>query len=80
MGKFKITFLFEALRAGIFSPVTLSKFVFEENNSVSALIKFALAPAREDLDEQDQLKLFRLFVILRYQTRLVSRIDSHLSY
>ena len=38
------------LKSGVFSLVILSKFVFEDNNSVFALIKFAFAPASDDSD------------------------------
>ena len=42
--------------SGIFSWVTLSKFVLEESSSVWAFIKFAFAPANEDSDWAKSVK------------------------
>ena len=47
--------------SGICSLVTLSKFVFEDNSSVWALIKFALAPASEDSDWAKSVKVISPF-------------------
>ena len=47
--------------SGVFSLVTLSKFVLEESNSVWALIKFALAPASDDSDWAKSVKVISPF-------------------
>ena len=50
LGSFKKTLSFKLEISGVFSLVTLSKFDFEDESSVFALIKFALAPAKDDSD------------------------------
>ena len=49
-GKFKIILSFNFSNFEISSPVTLSKFVFDERSSVLALIKLAFAAANDDSD------------------------------
>ena len=61
MVKSKITFSSKIFELGIFSPVTLSKIVFDDKSSVFAFIKFALAPARDDSDCAKSVKVISPF-------------------
>ena len=60
-GKIKKTFSFKTSNLGIFSLVTFSKLVFDERSSVFALIKSALAPAKEDSDWAKSVKVISPF-------------------
>ena len=60
-GKISEIFSLKLIILGIFSLVTLSKFVFDDNNSVFALIKSAFAPASEDSDWAKSVKVISPF-------------------
>ena len=60
-GKINNTLLFKLFVLGDFSLVTLSKFVLDTKSSVFALIKSALAPAKEDSDCAKSVKVISPF-------------------
>ena len=61
LGKISKAFSLRLLESGVFSLVTLSKLIFEDNNSVLALIKLAFAPARDDSDCAKSVRLISPF-------------------
>ena len=54
-------FSFKLFISGDFSLVTLSKFVLDAKSSVFALIKLALAPAKDDSDCAKSVKVISPF-------------------
>ena len=61
LGKLIFTCSSKSFASEIFFLVILSKFVFEDNNSVCALIKSALAPAKEDSDWAKSVRVISPF-------------------
>ena len=61
LGKIKNAFSFKFFVSGDFSLVTLSKFVLDAKSSVFALIKLALAPAKDDSDCAKSVKVISPF-------------------
>jgi len=60
-GKIISAFSFKLFISGDFSLVTLSKFVLDARSSVFALIKLALAPAKDDSDCAKSVKVISPF-------------------
>ena len=61
LGKTNDAFSFKLFVSGDFSLVTLSKFVLDAKSSVFALIKLALAPAKDDSDWAKSVKVISPF-------------------